>query len=89
MTDQHRVHTDHHRVPADAHRPPVEPRLDALLPSEMAAKASDIGAKKGSGRLVPTFVLAVLAGAFVSSAPRSRRPSRPAPRGCCRTGSCG
>jgi formate/nitrite transporter len=32
----------------------------------MAAKASDIGAKKAAGGLVPTFVLAVLAGAFVA-----------------------
>ncbi len=66
MSDQHRVHTDRHRVPPDANRPPTEARLDALLPSEMAAKASDIGAKKASGGLVPTFVLAVLAGAFVA-----------------------
>ena len=66
MTDQHRPRTHRHRVPSGAQRPPAEPRLDALLPSEMAAKASDIGAKKAAGGLVPTFVLAVLAGAFVA-----------------------
>ncbi|HYO44449.1 MAG TPA: formate transporter FocA [Candidatus Limnocylindrales bacterium] len=65
MTDQHRPRTHHHRVPPGAHRP-REPRIDALLPSEMAAKASDIGAKKAAGGIMPTFVLAILAGAFVA-----------------------
>jgi formate transporter len=50
----------------DAHRPAVEVRLDALLPGEMAAKASDIGARKAGGAVLPTFVLAILAGAFIA-----------------------
>jgi formate/nitrite transporter len=41
-------------------------RLDALMPPEMAAKASDIGARKASGDALPTFVLAMLAGAFIA-----------------------
>ena len=45
---------------------PSDARLDALLPSEMAAKASDVGARKAAAGLLPTFVLAVLAGAFVA-----------------------
>lgn len=65
MTDPHRPRTEAHRVPPDARRAP-ETRLDALLPSEMAAKASDVGARKAAGGIVPTFVLAVLAGAFVA-----------------------
>jgi formate/nitrite transporter len=50
----------------EAHRTPVEVRVDALLPGEMAAKASDIGARKAAGSFLPTFVLAVLAGAFIA-----------------------
>jgi formate/nitrite transporter len=65
MTDQQRSHTDHHRVANEPH--PIEgPRLDALLPPEMAAKASDVGARKAAGTFLPTFVLAILAGAFVA-----------------------
>ena len=58
MTDQPRA-VDPPHAPNDA-------RLDALLPSEMAAKASDVGARKAAAGLLPTFVLAVLAGAFVA-----------------------
>lgn len=45
-----------------------EPRLsfDSLLPREMAAKAEAIGAAKASASGVTTFVLAVLAGAFIA-----------------------
>ena len=62
----------HHRTMSDQPRavdPPQAPndaRLDALLPSEMAAKASDVGARKAAAGVLPTFVLAVLAGAFVA-----------------------
>ena len=38
---------------------------DALIPSEMAARAESVGAKKAQLDLVSTFVLAVLAGAFI------------------------
>ncbi len=58
MSDQPRA-VDPPQAPNDA-------RLDALLPSEMAAKASDVGARKAAAGLLPTFVLAVLAGAFVA-----------------------
>lgn len=40
--------------------------LDALLPAEMAARAEQIGVRKAQMRLESTFVLAVLAGAFVA-----------------------
>ena len=50
----------------DPPQAPNDARLDALLPSEMAAKASDVGARKAVAGLLPTFVLAVLAGAFVA-----------------------
>jgi formate/nitrite transporter len=65
MNAPHRAHIDHRRVGRAEHRAP-EPRLDALLPPEMAAKASDIGARKAAGTILATFVLAVLAGAFVA-----------------------
>ena len=65
MSEQHRTHLEHRRVGRGQHRA-SEPRLDALLPPEMAAKASDIGARKAAGTLLATFVLAVLAGAFVA-----------------------
>lgn len=41
-------------------------RFDALLPAEMAAKAESIGASKALMRFRETFLLAVLAGAFVA-----------------------
>jgi formate transporter FocA len=40
--------------------------LDALIPAEMAAKAEAIGVKKANQNWVSMFVLAVLAGAFIS-----------------------
>jgi formate/nitrite transporter len=43
-----------------------EARLDALLPAEMASKAADIGVRKAAMGVVPTFVLAILAGAFIA-----------------------
>jgi formate transporter len=66
MTHRHRVQADSHGISAESQRVLPEPRLDALLPPEMAAKASDVGARKAAGALLPTFVLAVLAGAFVA-----------------------
>lgn len=65
MSEPSRTHLDHRRAGRSRQRAP-EPRLDALLPPEMAAKASDIGARKADGTLLATFVLAVLAGAFVA-----------------------
>jgi len=41
-------------------------RLDALLPSEMAIKAEGIGVKKACMDAVSTFVLSLLAGAFIA-----------------------
>lgn len=41
-------------------------QFDALLPADMAAKAEQIGIKKANLSLVSTFVLAILAGAFIS-----------------------
>lgn len=43
-----------------------EIQIDALLPSEMAAKAERIGVKKARLNPVSVFVLAVLAGAFIA-----------------------
>ena len=40
--------------------------LDALMPTEMAAKAEQIGVRKAAMDPVSTFVLAVLAGAFIA-----------------------
>ncbi len=40
--------------------------FDALLPSEMAAKAERIGGKKAHTNVVSMFVLSMLAGAFIS-----------------------
>lgn len=45
---------------------PSENTLDALIPAEMAARAESIGVKKAHLDVVSMFVLAVLAGAFVS-----------------------
>ncbi len=44
----------------------IEVHLDALLPAEMAARAEAVGAKKAHMNWVSTFVLSVLAGAFIS-----------------------
>ncbi len=40
--------------------------LDALLPAQIAEKATEIGASKASMRALPMFALAVLAGAFIA-----------------------
>jgi formate/nitrite transporter len=45
---------------------PSTGRLDALLPPEMARRAEDVGARKASADATSTFVLAVLAGAFLA-----------------------
>lgn len=41
-------------------------RLDALMPAEMARKSEAIGEKKANLDMMSTFVLAVLAGAFIA-----------------------
>jgi len=41
-------------------------RIDALLPPEMARRASEIGVRKAGPGLLPMFSLAVLAGAFIA-----------------------
>jgi formate/nitrite transporter FocA (FNT family) len=45
---------------------PPAPGLDALLPSEMAKRAEEIGVKKASMDRVTLLALAVLAGAFIA-----------------------
>ena len=45
--------------------PPAPPSLDAVLPPQIAEKATDIGATKAGMSTLPTFALAVLAGAFI------------------------
>jgi formate transporter FocA len=40
--------------------------IDALIPDDMAAKAEQVGIKKAQMNTVNTFVLAVLAGAFIA-----------------------
>jgi formate/nitrite transporter len=53
--------------PAPHHGPTAtEARLDALMPAEMAAKAAEVGVRKAALGVVPMFVLAVLAGAFIA-----------------------
>jgi formate transporter FocA len=42
------------------------PTFDALIPPAMAAKAADVGESKAGMAVVPMFVLAVLAGAFIA-----------------------
>jgi formate transporter len=55
------------QVPAPHHGPTAtEARLDALMPAEMAAKAAEVGVRKAALGVVPMFVLAVLAGAFIA-----------------------
>ena len=44
---------------------PVEAPFDALLPAEMAKRAEDVGVRKAALPISSTFVLAVLAGAFI------------------------
>jgi formate transporter len=52
---------------ADADRviAPSPPGLDALMPPQMATKASDVGVSKAQMSTFRTFFLAVLAGAFI------------------------
>lgn len=45
---------------------PLNLKLDALLPAEIAQRASEIGVKKANLNFINMFVLAVLAGAFIS-----------------------
>lgn len=42
------------------------PSLDSLLPHELAIKAEEIGVKKAQRDSLTTFILAVLAGAFIA-----------------------
>ena len=53
---------------ATVHHGPTatEVRLDALMPAEMAARAAEIGVRKAAQGVVPMFVLAILAGAFIA-----------------------
>jgi formate transporter FocA len=44
----------------------IEPRFDSLLPSEMAARAEEVGRRKVELDALTTFSLAVLAGAFIA-----------------------
>jgi formate transporter len=45
---------------------PNEFRIDALLPAEMARRAEYIGVSKSEAPVLQTFVLAILAGAFIA-----------------------
>jgi formate transporter len=45
---------------------PNELRIDALLPAEMARRAEYIGVSKSEAPILQTFVLAILAGAFIA-----------------------
>ncbi len=42
------------------------PSLDALIPAEIARRAEEVGERKGSMPWLDTFLLAVLAGAFIA-----------------------
>jgi len=44
----------------------TESRIDALLPQEMAARAEQLGVRKSEMTILKTFMLAVLAGAFIA-----------------------
>jgi formate/nitrite transporter len=59
---------EHHGPTAGEHHGPTasEARLDALMPAEMAARAAEVGVRKAALAVVPMFVLAVLAGAFIA-----------------------
>jgi formate/nitrite transporter len=50
--------------PDSTAQPP--PSLDAVLPAQIAEKATDIGATKAEMSTLPLFALAVLAGAFIA-----------------------
>ena len=57
------------RAPSDGAQPQVPPPpgvVDAPLPPAMAARASDLGVSKAGLDTTRTFVLAVLAGAFIA-----------------------
>ncbi|NIS81750.1 MAG: formate transporter FocA [Anaerolineales bacterium] len=43
-----------------------ELRIDALLPAEMATRAEYIGVRKAEAPVLTTFILAILAGAFIA-----------------------
>ena len=45
-----------------------EIRIDALLPQEMASRAEYLGVRKAEMAFLKTFMLAILAGAFIASA---------------------
>lgn len=45
---------------------PVESGMDALLPPDMAARAESVGVAKAGMPAIKTFVLALLAGAFIA-----------------------
>ncbi len=51
---------------ADRNDGALAPGLDALMPPAMTAKAEDIGVSKAGMSALRTFVLAVLAGAFIA-----------------------
>ncbi|HRU95410.1 MAG TPA: formate transporter FocA [Anaerolineae bacterium] len=50
---------------ANPNHPAPEIKFDALVPSEMAAKAESTGVKKATSDALQLFILAILAGAFV------------------------
>jgi formate transporter len=50
----------------DARQAAKEVSFDALLPAEMAVKAAETGVKKTATDIMRTFLLAVLAGAFIA-----------------------
>jgi formate transporter len=54
------------RMPSDLPRPSEHPGVDALLPSEIAVKAEDVGARKVRLDATRLLALAVLAGAFIA-----------------------
>jgi len=43
-----------------------EIRIDALLPAEMAVKAEALGVRKAEAPMMQTFILSILAGAFIA-----------------------
>jgi formate transporter len=53
-------------APPDGAVGAAAPTFDALIPPAMAAKAADVGESKAGMAVVPMFVLAVLAGAFIA-----------------------
>jgi formate transporter len=53
-------------TPKDGKHATKEVSFDALLPAEMAVKAAETGVKKTATDTVRTFLLAILAGAFIA-----------------------